>query len=221
MKIVFLTIFLILQCFFVAFSQKGENFSQGEFLKRVEYNLSPFENVYNFDCKDETEKMFFGDLNAPVEFFIFHAFGGTSCFRILKNTDKPTYTLEVKYSYNPNRIPILAPSDTLKIIPVSIQFAELLYRKMVFFIDNIKAVRDFPHIDGVLDPDANIKVERRIFDGEGVTFRTVVEDEVWSLKIRTPAGNARKLTDICKQIIEDVKDKKLDEENYIKLLDEF
>ena len=42
-------------------------------------------------------------------------------------------------------------------------------------------------------------------DGYSVTFRTVVEDEVWSLNIHIPQGNAFKKADLCRQIITDAR----------------
>ncbi|GHT69999.1 hypothetical protein AGMMS50239_37700 [Bacteroidia bacterium] len=59
-----------------------------------------------------------------------------------------------------------------------------------------------------------------IMDGYSVTFRTVVEDEVWSLKIHLPRGNALKMSDFCKQIILDADTSKLDETKFIELLEE-
>ena len=267
-----LIIYFLSQLFFVEiFSQNSEQVSQGDYIKRVEYNLSPYENFYNFNCKDETEKFFFGDLNAPVEFFLFEAFEGPSCFRILKHLGSSFYTLEVKYvanykeaykesyekyiknfmiskeqqlSLSEDSIAILKKKreeminkekeerfklyhvETLT-FPISDQFADEFYKKMVFFIDNVKAKRDFPYIDGVLAPiktDSGMIVERgwviSIKDGYSVSFRTVVEDEVWSLSIRMPLGNALKMSDTCRQIISNAINNEFDEEYCFKLLND-
>jgi hypothetical protein len=89
--------------------------------------------------------------------------------------------------------------------PVSNQFAEVLYKKMVSLIANFKVVGIAPLVD----------------DGEGVTFRTVVEDEVWTLSIHAPQVDALKMCNICLQIIKDAKNNQLDEASYIRLLGDF
>ena len=90
-----------------------------------------------------------------------------------------------------------------KSIPISNQFAEKLYKMMVLFIDNFKA-KGLPAIS---------------FDGYSVSFRTVVDDEVWSLKIHMPKGNADTIANFCMKIIKDANEGRLDEsmlldENY-------
>ena len=89
--------------------------------------------------------------------------------------------------------------------PVSDPFAETMYKKMVSFIHNFKA-KGIPPM---------------IFDGFSVTFRTVIEDELWSLYIHEPQGYARKMTDFCRQIIEDAQNDQLDEKKYMDFLDAF
>ncbi len=91
-----------------------------------------------------------------------------------------------------------------KIFRIKNEFAEKLHDKMAALIDNFKA-KGVPPI---------------IMDGYSVTFRTVVEDEVWSLKIHAPRGNARRMSDFCKQIILDADANILDETKYIELLEE-
>ena len=75
----------------------------------------------------------------------------------------------------------------IKSIPVSNSFAERIYKMMASFIDNFKA-------HGV--PPATT-------DGYSVSFRTVVADEVWSLRIHMPGGNASMITHLCMKIIID------------------
>ena len=90
-------------------------------------------------------------------------------------------------------------------LPVSNQFVEKMYEKMVLFIDNFKA-KGVPPI---------------ISDGYRVVFRNVVEDEVWSLNIHMPQGDALKMADLCRQIITDAKENQLDEAKYISVLETF
>ena len=230
-----------------AYSQDGDHIRGGRFTKIIEYNQLVLGNTYNFNSKGDTEKRLFGDFNAPVEFF-YSSGGGVSGFRIIRDTLKLSYFLEIKYisnykeawaeassKYPTKGVSSIAttPEDTLDKIsvqngeniktvaelriqlfkvetrsfPISDQFAERLYEKMVSVIDNFKA-RGVPPF---------------ILDGYLVTFRATVDDnELWTLKIHMPKGNALKWSDICGQIItETLATEKIDESKYIKILDEF
>ena len=99
-------------------------------------------------------------------------------------------------------LPKLYKIKTL-VFQISDQFADKLHKKMAFFIENF-VVKDLPHV---------------INDGYDITFRTVVEYEVWSLSIHVPQGKAEKLSDLCRQIVKDAIDNKLDESKYISILD--
>ncbi|MDR2087525.1 MAG: hypothetical protein LBP72_10200 [Dysgonamonadaceae bacterium] len=100
-------------------------------------------------------------------------------------------------SYKPYR----SESKTFRI---SNEFVEKLHGKMAALIDNFKAIG--------IPPIA--------FDGYEVTFRTVVENEVWSLKIHMPQKNALLMANLCRQIIMDADINKPDETKYIELLEE-
>jgi len=89
--------------------------------------------------------------------------------------------------------------------PISEQFADKMYKKMVWFIDNFKAKG----------------VPPTMVDGYYVTFRTVVEDEVWSLLVHEPQGNALIMSDLCRQIITDAIANQLDESKYLTILNTF
>ncbi|MDR3141104.1 MAG: hypothetical protein LBU37_05195 [Tannerellaceae bacterium] len=91
-----------------------------------------------------------------------------------------------------------------KTFQISNEFAEKLHNKIVTLIDNFKAA-GIPPI---------------IFDGYRVTFRIVVENEVWSLSIHMPQKNALIMANLCRQIIEDADVNKLNETKYIALLDD-
>ena len=99
---------------------------------------------------------------------------------------------------------------------ISNQFAEMLYKKMVSFLENFKARRDPPEVNS-----EDIPIFRFTSGGHSVTFRTVVEDEVWSLWIREPQGMASKMEDLCMQIIKDARNNQLDESKYISVLNSF
>jgi hypothetical protein len=87
---------------------------------------------------------------------------------------------------------------------VSKAFAEKLHGKMALLIDSFKAEGISPAIN----------------DGHEVTFRCVVGAEVWTLTVHIPQRRALQLMDICRQIITDGCDKKINERKYIEMLDE-
>jgi hypothetical protein len=209
----------------------------------------PRDYICNVTGKTDEEKLLFGDIfNAPVEFFYFPSFeasmAGPFGFRIAGDSLGKRYVLEVKYISNYKEVikatekkPVTGISENLwDSIPFEIKeliwkqmktqqykdrfqyfkvetltfsvkarFAETLYKKMVSFIDNFK-------VTGVPD---------YIMDGYSVTFRNVVDDEVWSLRFHEPRGNALKLANLCRQIITDAVSKKLNESMYISVLDGF
>jgi hypothetical protein len=98
-------------------------------------------------------------------------------------------------------------------LPVSNLFSEKLYHKMSSFIGNFKA----KEVQG-LTGEGNMAIIS--FDGTDATFRTVVDDEVWSLSIENPTGNARRWSNLCQKIITDILAGTFNETNYLKLLDE-
>ncbi|MDR1171162.1 MAG: hypothetical protein LBL24_01775 [Bacteroidales bacterium] len=213
----------------------GDNSMGGHFVKRIEYNIRSWhDRSHNLDSKGKIEKLFFGDFNAEVEFFYLPseeaAYGEAySCFRIVRGASYTSYAFEVKYisnyreaqkkaeekyptkGYNltteHNKAALSKQNEEAlklykiekRIFPVSSQFAEKLYGKMVSFIDNFKA-KGVPPI---------------IFDGYSVIFRTVVDDEVWSLDVHEPQGNALKMADLCRQIITDAKANTFEESKYV------
>jgi hypothetical protein len=217
----------ILWSFFIPtiLPQGKEHVGGGHFVKKVEYNLIASHDIYNIDSKGEFEKLFFGDFNASVEFFYNPAFGEALGFRIVKHKFKTSYMLEFKYISNykevQEEIVRKYPSidaykkrniEMLKLFKIetrsfsiSNRFAEELYKKMASFIDNFKAKGIPPGI----------------FDGYRVVFRSVVEDEVWSLNIHMPNGDALKMSDLCRQIITDARAHKLDESKYLTTLNTF
>ncbi len=226
------------------FSQEGDDHRGGRFTKTIGYNLLVLEDTYNLESKSDIEKLLFGKYNSPVEFFHIPSSGEYAGFRIVRDSAKTSYTLEVKYITNyvearhiaDTKYPLINTplsldkfqnqylsedekellsfrrnrEERIKLynveilsLPITEQFAEKLHDKMASVIDNFKAGGVPPHI----------------FDGYEVTFRTVVEDEVWSLKVQAPGGNACTMSDLCIQIIEDVKNDTFKETKYIKLLD--
>ena len=249
MKNILLIGFISMLFAFNVFSQNTYN--GGHFVKRIEYKESGVINLDNVRSKGNIEKRFYGPFNAPFEFFHDPAFAhmGIYGFRLISDSLKNTYVLEIKSVVNLNEMrekiqykyPVRKlsscemdslPKDSLDLIgkqnteniqktneemnklsdiesryvTVSSQFAKMLYKKAVSLIDNFKGIgRPALFEDGYL-----------------VTFRAVVDDEVWSLEIHEPEGKALKMSNLCKQIItETLSEGKIDESKYIKILDEF
>jgi hypothetical protein len=213
------------------------------FLKRSEYNSIGF-GLYNVDSKTDIEKLFFGDFNAMVEFFILPSFEhheGAYGFRVFRDSSQhciieskyitnwravisavstkfPTrsvhpdekLTEEKKneiWEYN-RKMRDMQQKESLRLyeiasqsFPVNNLFAEKLHEIVVVAIDNFV---------GKGEP-AVIK------DGYKATFRCVVADEVWTLTVRQPKDQIKRLSDLCIQLIENMKTNQMDESNYIEL----
>jgi hypothetical protein len=239
-------------------AEKSPEYS-AQFLKRIENNIirmgledlledGSINAHYNLDSKTGIEKLFFGDINAPVEFFFEPDFDAPFGFRILRNSSMDeSYSLEVKNIPNDEKVRqellkkypakgfsieqlesvpdsvrrqsaqynnaqwqkqreerlVLSRVET-RSFPVCNRFAEILYKKVVALIE---------HFDGN-------QVSRRM-EGYRVTFRCVVENEVWTLLIKeVPQENVGRMFDLCKQIMMDADVNKLNETKYIALLDD-
>jgi hypothetical protein len=223
----------------------GDNSMGGHFVKRVEYNSIMSSDWHNLKSKGKIEKALFGNFNAPVEFFYLPSFEGGSGFRVVRDSlgasileiryisnhdevikmairkaSDPRYRIDLPaevlnslprevfnliWDYNNHRLkrdseelPQHYKVESLS-FPISEQFAEKLYQKTVSFIGDFKANGIPPEIS----------------DGYSVIFRTVVDDEVWSLDVHMPQGNALQLADLCRQIITDAKANTFEESKYI------
>jgi len=222
-----LLIILIFKLFIVAaFAQDGDLIrGASHFTKTIEYNLARdldrrHGNGYNLKSKNAIEKKFFGDFNAHVEFFSYQPSEDLppgkkevehSGFRIMRDSLDKNYVLQVKHLFK--------DVDSISIF-ISDSFADKMHKKMSSLIHNFKA-RDTLSI--VFDGYKIIEQNLMSITGSvlRVHFRTVVEDEVWSLRIYEPNGNALKMSDICKRIITDAEKNIFEEAKYIKLLDDF
>lgn len=213
----------------------------GPFEKRIEFNLLIPGGGFNLNSKEVMEIKLFGRSNAFVEFFHLPTRAGASGFRIVRDDSTLTYLAEVRQITNWEELhkemsekyptigvpgPSLVSEDSLRIIksynaaalnkrreesrekysmenltfPISPQLAEKLQEKMVSFIGDFKGKG----------------VPSRIKGGHSVVFRNVVDDEVWTLRIKNPQGHP--LKELCMQILTDAKANKLDESKYIAIL---
>ncbi len=197
------------------------------------------------DGKSRLEKLFFGDFNAPVEFFCSPPFAGASGIRLVRDlsSDAP-YILEVKYITNwleiMKELEEKYPSRGITVgdiysMPAEEQEQIAQHNRAMF--QKIREERldlcdirtlTFPlyHLGDSLYAKmvaliANFRAEGgfdTFADGTTVIFRCVVGDELWSLRIREPQKSAMQLSDLCLKIIEDAENGKLNETEYLKLL---
>jgi hypothetical protein len=208
-----LLILLLVSITEVSFSQYGEIGDTGDgrtFLKRVENNLlsngkiisnGKISRIYNLKSKTDIEKLFFGDINAMVEFFvqpsIEPSFKKPYGFRIMRDSLNVSYIIENK------RISDLNVVETVSYPVKKDVFTEKLY-------STIKST--IKHFVMKGEPAS-------ILDGSTVTFRCVVEDEVWTLTIHEPDREIFQLPNICEQLIADIQSKNVDETKYITLFE--
>ena len=217
--------------------------NEGLFLKRIENNL--FNGDFNLSGKGDVEKRFFGDFNARVEFFDEGPYRiEPSGFRILMRDS--SCILEVKYISNYTEIREMierksartsSKSDKIRKIseeqvnlyevatcsvPVSNYFAEELYQKMISFIVNYGAT-EYVDSDFVGHKDKGIVYRKTpIFSGgTPITFRTVIKAELWSLRVSQTWGDARKMEELCREIIKDVRTNTFAESKYLTVLNAF
>ena len=250
MKKIFITGFLWGLLIPMIFSQsvtftKAEPYTEADghhYLKRIENNFVVRDGWYNINSKGAGEILFWGTVNAPVEFY--YAISSENCygFRVVMDSVRKTHILEIKNIPNYKEVDLETfykcadtintssiSQDTLvkyrgpiiysryeamrkfyKVesfsFPISDQFAEKLYEKMSSFIINFKS---------------------KGFSGFSVglgycysTFRIVVDnDELWTLRIDYPKGNALKWSDYCRRIINDAIAGEFIEVTYLQMLE--
>ena len=247
--IIFYWIFFAL----IAFPQ----WRQDDFRISIEDNWQ--DNQPNLESKGDLERLFFGDFNAPIEFFYEPDRRGASGFRIVRDSLGLSYILELKYISNHSeaaaeacrrhpsigvRNPSDIPSDIAHIniaehnreafakqrkvrlklfetetlpFPISNQFAEKLQEKIQVFIGTFEEEVTLPETERLCTETGRLIISF-VRGGHTVTFRTVVDDEVWALRIRNPLNRAREFSNLFRQIIEDAKADEFDEEKYLSTL---
>lgn len=88
---------------------------------------------------------------------------------------------------------------------ISKELAEKIHEKTSMLIENFRG----------------IGIPLNITDCFVITFRCVVNDELWTLSVHCPLeGKSLQFSDLFRQIITDSFDKKIDETKYLNLLDE-
>lgn len=229
---------------------KGGRFSKTVQYNVIVEGVTAEHNHYNVSGKSTLDRIFFGETNSFVEFLFHTSFTGTSGLRIIKKTADNSCRIEVMYLSDSEereavRVlakkenPILIPSEQLEGItlatlnrineynkevgrakmdgtiykpyrpeakssPASKELAEKLHEKIMLLIDNFRA-EGIPPL---------------IADGDTSTFRCVVGNELWTLKVHGPQNRVLRLSGICRQIITDINDNEWNEADYLKQLDE-
>ena len=201
---------------------------------------------YNLDSKTDIEKLIFGDFNAPVEFIIKPDGDGVapSGFRIVKNSSDTSCMLEVKYISNYDKV----KNELIEKYPTTgFTFEQMesvtdsailqsgMHNSVMRWKQNKESLnlymvesRSFSVSEQLLEAlYRKMIAEIKFFDSdhEGknwgliVTFRCVVDNEVWTLSTADkPSGSTFIFYDLCQQIIADAIANKLDEEKYLRLL---
>ena len=236
----------VISTFFIPFlfSQNVDHFNGSRFSKIVEFNNPKSKGLIEMLLLGDNNAPVEFFFNPSSESMSCIPVG----FRISNNSSTKLHNIEIKYiaNYNdekhilskiydamgiPENLVSSIPEDflyqielnnrnfTSKIIngypecfdievisfTISKRFAEKLYKNMVSFIKNFKAESATPFIS----------------DSYSVKFRSVVDDEVWSLWIQDPRGISLKMSDICRQIIADGLANKFDEAKYMSVLNSF
>ena len=182
------------------------------------------DNQPNLESKGELERLFFGDFNAPIEFFFESSQGTRSSLRIIRDSLDLSYVLEVNYissfewvqRRNEGACFDLFEIETLS-FPISNQFAEKLQEKMQIFISTFEEKVTFPETERFCKESNRLTMYFPV-GGSTVTFRTIVDDEVWALRISIPLNRAREFSNLFRQMIEDAKADEFDEEKYLSTL---
>ena len=210
-----------------------------KFLKRIENNYSSGDiyveadgsrhGDYNFGSKGRVERLFFGDFNAPVEYFLDPSFEasreGAIGFRVYPDS-AGRQILEVKYIPNYEEA-YRQLSMEYERIPYDREFYTRFYDELPkcfriaskkIYIGDTLAIRLYDRIMQAVRDYASPGKPMRSNDGESVTFRGVVGHDLWTLTIRSPWGEMDKLSSLCKRIISDVRGGSLDENTCLRQL---
>ncbi len=251
-KIKVITLIASLQLFFSAIllaQESHDNPSSRMFEKKIETAMNP-SGLPNTRGKSNLQKLFFPEYNAMIECIIEPAFTGAYGFRIT-NSDNKDYILEVKWIYNTKEVldslltvyPLkgtnvreknskkLTDKERKEIAEYNTRQMKEIYRiaPTKYRIKSQRILLDNPLYEilygncmSLIRDYKNNGVPLGVLDGRRVTFRCVVDDEVWNFSISNPAGDVERFTNICSQIIKDVQKNsgKNNEDKFLQLLKE-
>jgi hypothetical protein len=228
------------------YAQPSAEFSDGgEYLKSMEYNFI-VGGRYNVRNKSDLEKLFFGDVNATVEFFFEPPFEGARGFRIIQSS-LGHYLLETKRISNWDEVekeldsifPTIAyPVEKYLALTqeesdasgahnekMNAKKDEERPKRYLISSQSLPVKEEFVEklhhaVASAIDNFAPMGQQMMILDGYRSTFRCVVKDVLWTLAIHEPKGEIGRLTDMCNRIMKDAEANQLDERKYITLLNE-
>jgi hypothetical protein len=213
------------------------------FLKRIEYNSISF-GLPNVNSKTDIEKLFFGDYNAMVEFFVEPSFENPYGFRVVRDSLN-NYIIENKrvsnwdtvrsqlskefpsIGINAYQIHLMTKEERDKIGDhnremFAKQRKESLSRYEVtnqsVCVSNLFAAKLHETVVAAIDNFVGKEEPAVIMDGYEVTFRCVVGMEVWTLIVHLPKDEILQLTDICKQLIDDIQSGNVDESKILQTM---
>lgn len=221
---------LLILILFAAQEASEARHNGGRFLKRIENNYTnsirviekdgSVHGMYNLDSKSEMEKRFFGDFNAPVEFFIAPPFEGSSGFRLYRDSTGG-WVLEAKRMTNCRE----AEEELTKDSPLMRLSADTPERYRIearsIGIGDTLAQRIYDCTTRIIDRHTGGGYPDMVFDGEQITFRCVVGYDLWTLTLHAPRDNkAAKAAELYRRLIDDIQaGGPIDEKQYIDWLD--
>lgn len=228
-----------------------QSIEDSRYLKRIENNyhhvIVELPNgkeggVDNVDSKKGIEKLFFGDFNAKVEYFVEPAFYPATGFRICRDSLDQSYLLEVKWVANyeqvRDQVQTEFPSRNTSIDLPEKQLEEnVAYNRKIWSKQGEEKLKRYRiETKGITISDAFAELvhaktfttidtfrskgrPRLMFGGGWTTFRCVQDWDVWMLAIQIPAGDMKKLSDLYRQMMADVEADRFDEAHYLHLLE--
>jgi hypothetical protein len=203
-------------------------------------------NMYNFTSKTDMEKLLFGDFNAMVEFFINPSFEGAYGFRIVKDSSNVEYIIEHKRISNwdtvmsqvsrefptigitVDKMLSVTKDESDKMATHNMEMYDKQYKASLCryevsiqsaSVSNLFAEKLYECIHTAIYHYTGKGIPAFIMDGYSATLRCVIVDEVWTLTVHEPKEEVEQIVGICKQLMENIKEKKINEAYYIALFE--
>ena len=190
--------------------------------------------------KTPTERLFFGDFDAPFEFYAAPSFEGAYGCRIFCQPESGFWMFETKRVLNWEEVDKIGrreyPSQIIQIALSQGRDAEAWEEMNRTIADrrareNAKLYRvktvSFPIADSLarrLCADLFVALAtapdtirgQGVFDGLSATFRSAADDRVWTLKYHEPdEGDFLRLTELCTRMIRDAETDAFDPRKYM------
>ncbi len=244
MKKIISTVLILMSCT-LAFSQDDEIITIIPEMTRYWQKAEPnkIDGQWNFETKTGVEKLFFGDFNAKVEFFLLPSFESSYGFRLIENADG-SYAIEAMRIGNYDEVEASTSKKYPSFgVPAEVAFFvfsdEKLSQEIGRFNGEMWAKRskerlELYRVDKTIAPvtDAfaeklytkivssiataqdELKSKDILVDGMAVTFRCIVGDDLWTFKYHGPEGEFLQLTELCTRIVNDIEAGTFKESSY-------